>query len=226
MATTESSGIRLRKRNPDIQASAFAPKIRKRAAAETSNIPKYVIDLSLPPAERYRHVAEDLQRQVASLPVLFDEVVQSIHPRISVSAVRSAAQLLLRRVHDEEQNEELKGIPNVTGVLSRSSCRRLAKGGSYWIGMSARLGLWRMHLATVIIGSRIISSPSAYYKSRLRNDHESGISNSWLIHRLVEESSPPYAVATRLAHARPTVPGSVSLSHCYHSAVKLSSMCP
>ena len=116
MATMESSGIRLRKRNVELEASAPAVKAKKRVAAETSNIPKYVIDLSLPPAERYRHVAQHFKFQVASLPVLFDEVVQSIHPRISVSAVRSAAQLLLRRVYDKEQNEELKGIHNVTGV--------------------------------------------------------------------------------------------------------------
>ena len=112
----ESSGHRLRKRNTKPQASAPTAKARQRGAAETSNIPRYVVDLSLPPAQRYRHVAEDFKCQIVSLPVLFDEVVQSIHPRISVNAVRSAAQLLLRRVHDKEQNEELKGIHNVTGV--------------------------------------------------------------------------------------------------------------
>ena len=116
MATMQSSGIQLRKRNTELQASASAVKAKKRAAAETTNIPRYMIDLSLPPAERYRHVAEDFKCQIASLPILFDEVVQSIHPRISVSAVRSAARLLLRRLHDKEQNEELKGIRKVTGV--------------------------------------------------------------------------------------------------------------
>ena len=116
MAAMESSGHRLRKRNKELQEIAPTAKARQRAAAETSNIPRYVVDLSLPPAQRYRHIAEDFKHQIVSLPVLFDEVVQSIHPRISVRRVRSAAQLLLRRIHDKEQDEELKGIHNVTGV--------------------------------------------------------------------------------------------------------------
>lgn len=112
----ESAGLRQRDSEAWAHAGTPVGKATRRVDAGASNIPRYVIDLSLPPAKRYQHVAKAFKSQLASLPVLFDEVVQNLYPKISVGAVRSTAKLLLRRVHDEEQNEELKGIHTVTGI--------------------------------------------------------------------------------------------------------------
>lgn len=78
--------------------------------------PRYTIDLSLPPAERYKHVAQDFKSEIASLPILFDDVVQSLSPKISVKFVQRLARIFLRRLYDDEETEELRGIQQVTGI--------------------------------------------------------------------------------------------------------------
>ena len=83
---------------------------------EDSNIPKYTIDLSLEPAERYKHVALDFKQQAAELPCLFDELVQECVPTKLVSKVRHLARFTLRGVYGREENEELRGISQVTGI--------------------------------------------------------------------------------------------------------------
>ena len=76
---------------------------------KTTDIPKYSIDLSLPPIERYQYLARDFLPQIASLSTLFDEVV----PR---SAFRKLAKLLLRRLYSREQTQEIRGIHLATGI--------------------------------------------------------------------------------------------------------------
>lgn len=83
---------------------------------ESLRPPKYTIDLSLPPAKRYQHVAKDFTKEIKSLPGLFDEIVGQLSPNISVSTVRKLARVLLRRVHNREQTEELRGLHQITGV--------------------------------------------------------------------------------------------------------------
>ena len=78
--------------------------------------PIYTIDLSLPPVQRYQHVARDFQAQIVTLPTLFDDVIGEMHPNISVSTLRRLAGVFLRRLHSKEETEELRGISNVTGV--------------------------------------------------------------------------------------------------------------
>ena len=78
--------------------------------------PKYTIDLSLPPAKRYQHVARDFTKEIKSLPGLFDEIVGQLSPNISISTVKKLARILLRRIHDREQTEELRGLHQITGV--------------------------------------------------------------------------------------------------------------
>ena len=77
--------------------------------AEEPAIPRYIIDLSLPPIKRYQQLAKDFLPQVVSLSFLFDEIV----PR---PAFRTLAKLLLRRLFSREQTEELRGIHLVTNV--------------------------------------------------------------------------------------------------------------
>ena len=78
--------------------------------------PRYFIDLSLPPIQRYRHVAADFKPQAAALPQLFDEIVRENVPNISVSKGRLLARLMLRRVYTNEETEELRGISEVIGI--------------------------------------------------------------------------------------------------------------
>ena len=75
----------------------------------TDPIPRYTINLSLPPSERYQHVTKDFLPEIASLTPLFAEIV----PR---PFLRRLASLMLRRVYSNEQTQELHGIQRVTGV--------------------------------------------------------------------------------------------------------------
>ena len=76
--------------------------------------PKFTIDLSLPPFERYQALARAFKIRIRELPVLFDEVVQEVH--LSPKWVRVVAKLCLRRVYSTEETEELRGICKVTGL--------------------------------------------------------------------------------------------------------------
>lgn len=78
--------------------------------------PRYTIDLSLQPRDRYRKVAQDFKSELQGLHVLFDEVVQYLHPRISIGTVRLLARLLMRRLSSREETEQLRGINDITGV--------------------------------------------------------------------------------------------------------------
>jgi hypothetical protein len=78
--------------------------------------PTYTIDLSLPPVQRYVEVAKDFKHNLIELIQLFDEVVLNSGTRIPLSTVKSVAKLFLRRVHSNEQTEELRGISKAIGV--------------------------------------------------------------------------------------------------------------
>ena len=81
-----------------------------------THIPKYTIDLSLPPTQRYRHVARDYQGITAELPCLFDELVRECLPSFSINKVKIFSRLTLRRLFSGEENEELQGICQSTGI--------------------------------------------------------------------------------------------------------------
>ena len=112
----ESAGLRHRNEQKVDKSGSLSRGATKPDADGNSNVPRYTIDLSLPPRERYQYIARAYKFQIATLPVLFDDVVQSLHPKISADTVRSAAKLFLRRLYDKEHNEELKGIHMVTGI--------------------------------------------------------------------------------------------------------------
>ena len=92
------------------------PKTARKAAWESCEPPKYTIDLSLPPRQRYRTLAQDFKDDVKTLPFLFDEVVAGHFPQAYLESIRKLAKVLLRGIHDKEENEELKGIHEVTGI--------------------------------------------------------------------------------------------------------------
>ena len=77
---------------------------------------RYTIDLSLPPLQRYQHVARDFKPHLVTLPTLFDDVVGGLHPYISISTLRRLARFFLRRLYSKEETQEIRGICNVTGL--------------------------------------------------------------------------------------------------------------
>ena len=80
------------------------------------DLPKYTIDLSLPPVRRYQHVAADYKAQMAALPALFDDMVLGWKPHAPVNGIRKLARLMLRRLHYKEEDEELRGISETAGI--------------------------------------------------------------------------------------------------------------
>ncbi|KAI5365455.1 Putative Acid ceramidase [Septoria linicola] len=78
--------------------------------------PRFTIDLSLPPEQRYLHVCAAFQEEVAGLTSLFDEVVAGMLYQVPLKWVHFVCRILLRSVYDREENKELKGISKATGV--------------------------------------------------------------------------------------------------------------
>ncbi|KAL8937768.1 MAG: hypothetical protein Q9211_003516 [Gyalolechia sp. 1 TL-2023] len=78
--------------------------------------PKYTIDLSLPPAERFKQVAIDFRQEILALPALFDDLIGNLLPCIPVERVHMFARLFLRRLYSKEETEEIRGIHEVTGI--------------------------------------------------------------------------------------------------------------
>lgn len=76
--------------------------------------PRYTINLSLPPKERYKQLALDFKVRLQALPVLFDEIVQEMG--LSLKITHKLARLFLRGVRSSEETEELRGIAETTGI--------------------------------------------------------------------------------------------------------------
>lgn len=78
---------------------------------ELGPIPTYTIDLSLPPRERYVELATGFGPKMRAVVPIFDEVLDWCMPfKFLRVIIKFFAILLLRRVHSEEETEELKGI--------------------------------------------------------------------------------------------------------------------
>ncbi|KAH8646651.1 beta subunit of N-acylethanolamine-hydrolyzing acid amidase-domain-containing protein [Xylariales sp. PMI_506] len=80
-------------------------------------IPTYTIDLSCPPHKRYDELARDFGPTMRSLTALFNEIMLFTFRFSAIRwGVTQAAKLLLRRVYDDEETEEVKGIAKASGV--------------------------------------------------------------------------------------------------------------
>ena len=115
----ESAGLRSRQRSQNesnIVAENPTPSQAQEASWEPREPPTYTIDLSLPPRQRYKRLAEEFKDEVITLPFLFDEVIKGQIPNINPNRIKTLAKILLRRVYDKEENEELKGIHEITGI--------------------------------------------------------------------------------------------------------------
>lgn len=113
------------------------PVLRKRPASQKSRSkrtkiepqdlgdepPLYQIDLSRTPAERYVELATAFKEPMRGLVTLFDQIIMGDFPGLSehgmgafLRIVHVTAKLFLRRLPDNEQAQELRGISKATGI--------------------------------------------------------------------------------------------------------------
>lgn len=78
--------------------------------------PRFTIDLSLPPEQRYLEVCAALKSEIRGLTSLFDEVVGGMVRFLPIKWLHFVCRILLRGVYNKTENAELKGISKATGV--------------------------------------------------------------------------------------------------------------
>ncbi|MCJ1360165.1 MAG: hypothetical protein MMC33_010168 [Icmadophila ericetorum] len=88
----------------------------KGAALTSLQPPHFTINLSLPPQQRYTHLVSTFASEFSTLPSLFDDLILSVRPSISMPLVRNFARLFLRRAYTLEETAELRGIQKATGI--------------------------------------------------------------------------------------------------------------
>ena len=115
----ESNSVRLRQATSGQFAMAEFEKSQSTRSGQTNTPdepPRFTIDLSLPPEQRYLEVCTAFKSEMLNLTSLFDEVVGGMIHFISVKWLRFLCRLLLRKVYNNEENAELKGISKASGV--------------------------------------------------------------------------------------------------------------
>jgi hypothetical protein len=81
------------------------------------SIPKYRIDLSLPPEERYLPLAEDFSTRMQEVVPLFDEVLETlVSYAILRHLIRFLARIFLWRLYSDEETRELQSIAQAVNV--------------------------------------------------------------------------------------------------------------
>jgi hypothetical protein len=86
-------------------------------AASKEPIPTFTIDLATPPRERYQEVVQAFGPRMRSLTSVFDDLLSSFIATTWLrSFTKSLAKVCLRRVYDDEENEEIRGISDLSGV--------------------------------------------------------------------------------------------------------------
>lgn len=114
--STYSRSMRAHHASQKAKNSSRINSRRQKRKDGSEDIPVFTIDLSQKPEDRYVHVAESFGTKIAHLPVLFDEVVSVLPGPFSNKTLHRIARLLLRRIPDQEQMAELRGISKVTGI--------------------------------------------------------------------------------------------------------------
>jgi hypothetical protein len=78
--------------------------------------PTYRIDLSLAPHLRYKEICRDYKDRLVHLVEIYDEILgKTYYPR-QYKLLNFLAKKLLSRVHSKEENEEIRGIAEATGM--------------------------------------------------------------------------------------------------------------
>lgn len=79
-------------------------------------LPRFKIDLSLAPAERYVALARLYGDKMRPIVGMFDQLVVSISPKIPLGLVHWLARLCLRRLYTADETAEVQGISRETGI--------------------------------------------------------------------------------------------------------------
>ncbi|RYO84342.1 hypothetical protein DL766_002699 [Monosporascus sp. MC13-8B] len=80
-------------------------------------LPTYTIDLAIPPHLRYVKLAEDFGERMRSLRCLLDKILDLLFPMAAFRwSMKLLAKTSLRRLYDDEETQEIKGISKTTGV--------------------------------------------------------------------------------------------------------------
>lgn len=85
-----------------------ASLLEKSEPNDPLELPRFTIDLSLPPEQRYAEVCAALHDEMRGLEALFDEVVGSLAPWVPLVVLRWVCWGLLWGVHSREQSAELR----------------------------------------------------------------------------------------------------------------------
>lgn len=92
-------------------------------------LPRFTIDLSLPPEQRYAEVCAALRDEMRGLEALFDEVVGSLAPWVPLVVLRWVCWGLLWGVHGREESAELRvGRPFIYSSLHPLEYLEIAGG--------------------------------------------------------------------------------------------------
>ncbi|CCT73192.1 uncharacterized protein FFUJ_10130 [Fusarium fujikuroi IMI 58289] len=86
--------------------------------SEHREIPKFTVDLSLPPETRYGHIVPHFKTAVDScdLPSLFYALLNELAGESAGKIIAAVSPLLMRRLHSDEENAELVGISKAIGI--------------------------------------------------------------------------------------------------------------
>ena len=96
----------------------LVPDVFSNARGHGQKPPKFVVNLSLPPEKRYSHIVPSISPKFkdASLTKIFDELIGELFPSLVVKLIHFLTPILLRRVYDDEEMAELRGIARDTNI--------------------------------------------------------------------------------------------------------------
>jgi hypothetical protein len=92
-------------------AQSYKSAIQDASLSEPNDpleLPRFTIDLSLPPEQRYAEVCATLHDEMRGLEALFDEVVGGAAPWVPISVLRWFCWAVLWGVHSKEESAELR----------------------------------------------------------------------------------------------------------------------
>ncbi|KAF2090743.1 hypothetical protein K490DRAFT_34449 [Saccharata proteae CBS 121410] len=76
--------------------------------------PRFTIDLSRPPRQRYTEVVLAFKDEIRQLPSIFEDIVRAT--KLPAHAVTRCARLFLRSLYSNEETEEIRGISIISGI--------------------------------------------------------------------------------------------------------------
>ncbi|KAK6505641.1 hypothetical protein TWF481_007532 [Arthrobotrys musiformis] len=88
-------------------------KVPKPRCSDSLCPPVYIVNLDLPPRQRYTQIGKDFKSQFLHLTPLFDSILSELPCNNLISFI---ARIILRRVHNPEEQDEIKGLVDATGV--------------------------------------------------------------------------------------------------------------